>query len=322
NFNLVNILYSIFKKYGFLILIVFLTNIKKFNILNSIDKIMSFFILLNFPIFIIQFFYGIDRDFITGFLGNNFTGIIFQMIIIVLCIKLAKYYNGKSSIKTILFWSSLALLYSALAEVKFGFFVLVIIISYYFIFLKKGLKSILILIVLSITIITSYKIYMQNYSYQNFLDVNYLEYYLVEQNYSGESLNRFGFKKRIDYEVFNNNKYKEYLGAGIGVGNPSDFKFLKGNININYDYLKYYWFTLPYLYLETGIIGTVLFILIYIYSIIKFAKDIKKDELSLSLFLIGIVNILFIIYNNSILSYEIPFIYWAIYSEYINRKKE
>lgn len=320
-YNLINILYSIFKRYGFLILIIFLMNMKELDIQSKIEKVLKLIILVNFPIFMIQFLMNIDRDFITGFLGDNFTGIIFQLMSIILCINLSNYYNKKTKIKNVVFWIILMIIYSAIAEVKFGFFVLAIILFSFFIFIKRGIKSLIILGISLILMLGGYNLYMDRYSHQDFLNVKFLQYYLIEQNYSGRSLNRLGFKDKIDFQVFQNNKYDSYFGKGIGTGNPSKFKFLQGDVNKNYDYLKYYWFTIPYVYIETGIIGTVLFILMYIYSMYKCIINIKKYYTSITIILINIVNMLFLIYNNSMLSYEITFIYWALYAEFLKKVK-
>lgn len=106
------------------------------------------------------------------------------------------------------------------------------------------------------------------------------------------------------------------IGSGIGSGNPSNFNFLKGSVNKKYDYLKYYWFSLPYLYVESGFIGTVIMLLIYIYILIMNYINFKTKGLELSLlsFLVGIVNLMFMVYSDALVNYSSLFITWCFFA--------
>jgi O-antigen ligase len=280
-----------------------------------ITHFLTTLLIVNMPIFALQFYNGIDRDFITGMFGNNMTGIVSQLFLIVICIKLKDLYFNKINIINVLMWLVMSIIYFAIAEVKFGFFSISILLLIFFIFISRGISSIIAIALAALIIVGGYNVYMTTYSQQDFLNYKFLERYLVEQNYSGDSVNRISFKSRIDDVVFHNDKIDKLVGKGLGSGNPSDYQLLKGTLYDKYDYLKYHWFLLPYLYLENGIIGIVLFVAIYVFILIKsYVCYVRyKSEQGLLVFLTSIVNLIYLLYNNSILTYTIMTIYWFFF---------
>lgn len=314
--NIPNMLYAIMKRYCFIIIYLYVINSNvQYEVLsNIITKPLGVLLVINVPIFIIQFINGTDRDFITGIFGDNMTGIVSQLLMIQICIKLKDFYFKKIKLVNLFFWISISVLYFAISEVKFGFFVIVLFLSGFFIFIKRGFKSIFIIGLLALVMILGYNLYMQAYSKQNFLDIEFVKNYLAQRSYSGAGLNRIGFKSTIDTIVFNNN-IDELIGKGIGTGNPSDFKALQGSLYEEFGYLKYNWFLLSYIYVENGMLGIILFICVYIYALLKSYRCYREteSEQSLLVFLITILTLMYLIYNSSILDYTIIFIYWSYF---------
>lgn len=317
DFNIINIIYSIIKRYSFIIIYIYIrcSDLECDIIEKIISYLLEIILLINIPLFIIQFIKGVDRDFICGLFGSNMTGIVCQLFIIQLSIKLKNYYYSKISIFNMLLWVIIIIGYSAIAEVKFGFFVTAAFLAGFFIFIQKKLKSVLIILILGVIFVIGYNFYMESYSKQDFMDKDFVKNYLVDMNYSGESINRFGFITKIDNAI-GSSSIDKLIGNGIGSGNPSNFDFLKGSINKKYDYLKYYWFSLPYLYVENGFIGMTVIMLIYMYILISNYINFKTKNLELSLlsFLVGIVNFMFMIYSDSLLNYSTVFITWCLFA--------
>ena len=323
--NITNIIYALLKRYSFIIIYIYIkcSSLDYINIDQILSFILKVVLLINLPIFVVQFIQGVDRDFICGMFGDNMTGIICQLFLIQLCIKLKDYYYEKVTTINMFAWVIITVVYSSIAEVKFGFFVAAIFLAVFFIFIERKLKSVIIIAVLGVLFVVGYLLYMQTYSQQNFLDKDFVRGYLVEQNYSGDSINRFGFVKKID-NAMSSTTVDKLIGGGIGSGNPSNFKFLRGSLNRKYDSLKYYWFSIPYLYVETGFIGTTIMLLIYIYIFIISYLNFKNynSELSLLAFLISIVNFMFIIYSDTLVNYTTLFITWAYFALSIKEVKE
>ena len=317
DFNIINIIYAMLKRYSFVLIYIYIRccDLDYINIDKIISNLLKIVLLINIPIFIMQFINGVDRDFICGLFGGNMTGIICQLFLIQLCIKVKDYYYSKVSTLNMFIWVLIIIGYSAIAEVKFGFFVTAAFLAGFFIFIEKKLKSVLIMGALAVLFIVGYNFYMQSYSQQDFMDKDFVKNYLVDMNYSGESINRFGFVKKID-NAMGNSTVDKLIGGGIGSGNPSNFNFLKGSINKKYDYLKYYWFSLPYLYVENGFIGTAVMLIIYLYILLINYINFKKYNLELSLlaFLISIINLMFIVYSDTLVNYSSLFITWCFFA--------
>lgn len=316
DFNIINIIYAMLKRYSFILIYIYIRccELDYKYIDKVISKILAVSLLINIPFFLIQFINGVDRDFICGLFGDNMTGIICQLLLIQLCIKLKDYYS-KGNIFNMFIWIIITIGYSAIAEVKFGFFVTAILLAGFFIFIEKKLKSVLMIGLISLLFLFGYNFYMQSYSHQDFMDKEFVKNYLVDMNYSGESVNRFGFVKKID-NAMANSTVDRLIGGGIGSGNPSNFNILRGSINKKYDYLKYYWFSLSYLYVENGFIGMTVMILIYLYILVINYINFKKYNLELSLlaFLISIINLMFMVYSDALVNYSSLFITWYFFA--------
>lgn len=314
--NIVNLIFSLLKRYAFLIILLFTYNLKvksnKFYI--KVDEIFIGSLLINIPIMILQFIKGINGDNIGGFLGSNMTGIIIYLFSYYIAILIGYHYKGKISSYKLLLYCLIPIIYSALCEVKIGFIIIPLILLLYFLLVYKGFKAILLTITIAIFLGFSYSIFIKLYPTHDFVNKEFLNEYLFEMEYGYGTVNRLSFKNDVDKNMFNNN-IDTYIGKGIGSGNPSKTSLLRGYLNEKYDYLKYYWFTLPYLYVEGGIIGIIMYVLIYVIALIKSWRlhKVRKNEYTLALLLMSITNFIFIIYNDGLLNYTIITIYWIYF---------
>lgn len=170
-----------------------------------------------------------------------------------------------------------------------------------------------------------YSFFVSIYPAHDFLSKTFLQSYLVEQSYgAGDTLNRFGFKETIDAIVFSGSQNEILFGKGLGSGNPSDSAFLQGEVYREYGHLKYNWFILPYLYIETGMLGTVFFLLIYIVPLLFALNEFwrRGSEMAIVLFLMGITNIIFLPYNTGLFSYGVTTIYWIYFAMLLQEKQK
>ncbi|MFJ7509861.1 hypothetical protein ACIQW7_10420 [Peribacillus simplex] len=318
---------SILKRFGFLIVYIF-----TINMINLTDKFKNLLIKLVFITLIINFFValtqfakgGLHQDSITGFFGNGMTGIVIYLFMFSIAICSGLHYEKKISTLFYLILILISVIYSAIAEVKIGFISTAVLLIVYLGFINKNMKSIVSLTICGFIFVTFYSVFLNLYPNQNFLDKNFLESYLVQQDYgTGGTINRFNFKPQIDNLIFNNN-VDTLLGKGLGSGNPSEVESLKGILNNQFDYLKFTWFTIPYLYVETGIVGAFLYILIYILPLIVAIKHFIKNRTSLSVIVIlmGLTNLFYLTYNAGLMNYGVSTIYWIFVAFLVREKKE
>ncbi|MBX0313325.1 hypothetical protein [Planococcus glaciei] len=318
---------SAIKRFGFIILFVFALNItnlyKKYS--NLLNWLIVTILVVNFLVAVVQYFQGIyNQDDITGFLGGNTTGVFMYLFMFYLAILSGLHYYKK--ISTFLFFAltMIPIIYSAIAEVKIGFVSIAILLIVYLVFINKGLKSLLLLIATSFVFSWAYFFLISVYPEHDFLNMAFLDEYLVEQSYGGDgTINRFGFKPTVDAVVFEEKNSEIIFGKGLGSGNPSEMDILKGEVYRNFDYLKYSWFTLPYLYIETGWVGTIAYVLIYILPLIIALKAFKREKsmLAIIVILMSVTNFVFLPYNAGLFSYGVTTIYWIYVAMLINDKK-
>lgn len=308
------LLFSVLKRFGFLVVYIFTINIRSLN--SKFKKVMMKFIIviliMNFLFALIQFEQGITQDFITGFFGGGMTGIVMYIFMFYISILSGAHYQKKLSTILYLILTLIPVVYAAIAEVKIGFITTGALLIIYLLIINRSYKSFLYLVICVFVFLNLYSLFVKIYPAHDFLNEKFLETYLVEQNYGDEgSVNRFGFKNQIDEIIFSNST-EVLFGKGLGSGNPSEMELLKGDLYNQYDYLKFRWFTIPYLYVETGSVGTILYILIYLIPLISAVRYFlkRKTALSVILILMGITNMLYLPYNSGLFHYGITTVYW------------
>lgn len=320
------LLIATLKRYGFVIVFIYALNLLplqgKFR--KKIDLLFIALLLVNFLAAFLQYLGGNrTQDFITGFLGDGTTGIYIYLFMFYLAVASGLHYQKKISTPVYAALALVPLVYSAVAEVKIGFVTTAIILLIYLVFFKRGYVSFILLIGGGFALTWLYSVFASIYPEHNFLSMNFLETYLVEDAYGGgDTLNRFGFKPAVDALVFSNSQNDILFGKGLGSGNPSETEFLKGDVYRNFDYLKYSWFTMPYLYIEAGLAGTVSFLMIYILPFLLSIREFirRKSSLALVLVLMGLTNLIYLPYNSGLFSYGITTVYWFYLAMLIQEK--
>lgn len=318
---------SILKRFGFLIVFLFVINMT--NVSEKYKKTLIIYIvillLLNFSIALVQFAKGtyLSQDFITGFFGGGMTGIFTYILMFYIAILSGFHYQKKISSINYLILTIVPVVYSAIAEVKIGFITTAILLITYLVVINRSYKSFIYLVICGFIFVNLYSIFVKIYPAHDFFDKSFLEKYLVEQSYGdGETINRFSFISQINTIIFNN-ETEVFFGKGLGSGNSSEVDLLKGSLYNQYDYLKYRWFTVPYLYVETGIVGIILYIMIYIIPLIMSIEHFvkRKTTLSVILILMGLTNIIYLPYNSGLFHYGITTVYWMFMAFLVQEKR-
>lgn len=301
------ILFSALKKFSFIILYIFYLNAdisSKSIILNF--KIMFIFALLQFPILVIQYLLGTIPDDIAGMFGTSGTGILLQYFInIMILLPIINRDSKKIKMPSIVF-AAMILFYCAISEVKFGFIVVPFIYVLSLILEGKYLKTILNSIILIFTLGVIYGFFISIYPEHDFLNnVDFSEEYL-ETAYGNDAVNRSDFMPLLNRIVLQS-KYKRAFGTGLGTVNPSSRDSLEGPVAKEYSYMNIHFFSLPYSIIENGIIGTIVWIVIYIYILLSNLYIFFKERNSKTsiIILICLVTFIFIYYNSSIITSNI-----------------
>lgn len=295
------ILFGTLKKFSFIILYIFYINADisdRCIVLNF--KLMFIFALIQFPILIGQYLFGITQDNISGTFGNSGTGILLQYFMnIMILLPIINKECKKIKISYLLF-AVMILFYCAIAEVKLGFIIIPFV--YVLILISEGryVKLILNSIILIFTLAVIYSFFVKIYPEHDFIKkIDFSKSYL-ENAYGAEAVNRSNFMPLLNRTILQS-RYKRAFGTGIATANPSSVESLEGPIAREYSYMNIHFFSLPYSIIENGLIGTIIWLGIYVYilmsNLYKYFKQ-RNSKCAVSI-LICIVTFIFIYYNSS-----------------------
>lgn len=297
------------------------------------------FYCINILAFILEVVLKMAQDHRNGIFGATGSPSSSIFMLIMLTIIFIQYINKKKSLSKIIFVLIITLLYFTFAESKAYIFITISIIYILAIlskgkYLKKlliGLVSIMVLLS-SISIIT---ILFPNFTNMFKLDTmnNSIESYLLKNNNEAYEMGRVeGVMYVSQLEL--NTKEKEFVGLGLGSAlQPENLyysrdKVAKGRKFIDFKnssiYSKYgeasgyYLTSVGVLFIETGFVGILALVSLYIIMVKKIMYIIKYHT-DFSQYLIGMIGISTIIasifpilYGGGLLSRNLMFIIFVI----------
>lgn len=320
--NPILFVYAFIKKFGFIFIYIYFTNLdieQEFK--DKILKYIYWYCIIQFPIIVVQYYMGVDRDNITGLFGKNATGNAFQVFLLMLIVLLCLSKDIGRKTKFIFF--VLIMMFCALAEVKIGFIVVPLIYVIYIILSKKTIKTLIQTVIIILSCIMIYNLFVKLYPRHDFIRNQQMTSEYLTQTLGEGSINRFGYMEILENTMLYDNM-KKMVGTGLGSTNPSEsLEILQGNIYIEYGYLKYYAFFMPYSIIENGFIGTTIYIVIYLILLIKSIVIYFKikNRFSLCNILIIISTLVLLLYNNSLSSFLVSFVLWFLISNNIQNEK-
>lgn len=289
---------------------------------TRIEKLFSLFInaiVVNVVFCTIQYFvFDCRGDFCGGLFGTALTN---SWMNILLCIVAAYcisfYVNANISLKKASIMCLLCVYIASLAEIKFFFFELILIVGSIILLNKPNKKTITLCIISGLLLIAMSTIVSSLWSSasSDMFSLEGIEYYLSEKSYGYASvgdLGRIGGISKLN-EFFFTEKVNIF-GRGIGsceYGTP---------FYANYSYLHYIWFGYLMIFLEMGYLGLVLYIAFFVAVIIaSVRKRVKYKELtpyekSVHIFseVLAIIGIVLMWYNTTVFNYPGYFLFLSL----------
>lgn len=284
-----------------------------------------FFVLqiLNTVLSLFQYFaQGFNQDRLGGIFGtqvgcNAFTNIFFVILLTYYC---AAYINNTEPLWKLIGILATTMLIAALAELKFYYIEYVMIVGLCVIFSKFSRKTIILIVSAFTMWIAGLFILNQIFPwhFEVIINPSKLRWYASMEE-GGYNIGRLKAFSRINQLFFKGDVSKLLFGYGFGACEHSRFSFLTSEFyKINGDY-HYAWFAHMKLFLETGYVGIILFIHIFISMFIYATKNKKKGSndsyfLCVAIFLqvLSPVLIINLWYNHAILSEIQYFIYTGL----------
>jgi O-antigen ligase len=242
------------------------------------------------------------------------------------------YYEKQITFSKLILILAAALAMATFAELKI--FLLEIVIIAVLVMLNNGLsfKSVLFIVIG----IVSFGIVVQafvdingvgrSYYTTDYLSISgMIENALRSSGYDGNGdLNRFFAVQTLTDMFFKNDPIGFLYGLGLGNAEYSaGYAFLTSNFYLEYSWLHYQYFSVSFVFIETGIIGLILYFGIFIRAGAQGIKCIDKNYKDRMLFLIMIIMmIIMVFYNPSLRNEQSGFILYMILAMPMVYKKE
>lgn len=303
------------------------------KIFNLLYKIF----LINIVICLFEYFVrGIKFDNLGGIFGNNVVGGNGPLNVLLVLIDIyvfVMYVKKEKSFLELILTLGISLIIASLAELKILYFEIIILVILMCTLIKRNIKMILIVGVISIVGVGALSIFNKLYPKKaGFLSLDFIEKYALTDTYGeGTGINRFSAISIINENFFRNNYKYKLIGMGLGNAEVSQFSGLTSKFyNLYGSSFKYNWFSHSFMYLESGYIGLAFYIIFFLnimYDSFKLKNENKYVTIS---FLFTFFCLVFIVYNQclrietmaytSFFVLAIPYIY--LKSKYNKKNKE
>lgn len=246
-----------------------------------------------------------------------------NIVMIIYCTKnLIEYFKKRTSIRFIAFVLVAAIGMAALSELKIFLVELVIIALIVMIRSGKPLKSILVIIGGVIILGIAVQVFVQlngrgrsYYSADYFSVSGMIENALRSTGYDGNGdLNRFFAVQTLSDMFFRNDVLGKLLGLGLGNAEYSkSFGMLTSEFYENYNWLHYQYFSISFVFIETGILGLISYFMIFISGIMQGFRRIAKESFyGIFFFTMGVMMLILIFYNPSLRNEQCGFMLYFI----------
>lgn len=294
--------------------------------IKSCFKLVDVLFWVNVAVSFFQYFIlHYEQDRLGGIFGvekgcNAYSLIFFG---IVLSKSLLSFMNGEEKTITCLLKCSIALFISALAELKFFFIIFVIILIMSTIFTKFSFRKFVVLFIsaflisFSSTILTSLFGENSNLSLERILEL------VTATSYStAEDLGRFTAIPTLSNTILTH-PIEQIFGLGIGNCDTSSFAICNTPFYQSYSYLHYNWFSSAFLFLETGYVGLITYLIFFVICFILAIKQLKNknsNPLYCQIGMIFAVLCVILTFYNSSLRMEVGYLaYFALALPFINK---
>ncbi len=264
-----------------------------------------------------------------GKTGGN-AGVIY-LLVIENTVNINSFLNKKCSFAKMFMSLVCSIFITVIAELKVMYLFIIAIVLIALLLNKFSLKTVSIVIGTILIMILGYNVLERLDPFTaNMLNIKYLMEYASGEEYgysSKDDISRFRAFKQIDKYFFKENlKYKIW---GYGLGNcdeSSSFDIFNSNFSRMYnEKFHYTWFVHSMLYLETGIVGYILYISIFIYIIIFcFKNKHKKENFDFynTVVIVGVLSIIMTFYNSMLRNDISYFVYVFMILPFVLSKNE
>lgn len=323
-------LWGIRNKFRFLVFFIACMKFLDWENADRYIKLLDKLFYLNFAVVLIQYFiFDVKQDYLGGIFGvaegNNGNTVIYMSIIIIKDVQ--DYLNNRKRLYQLVIKCGMALLIAAFAELKFFYIVFIFIVGMSIVVTDFTLKKFVIGILAVLGAYASSLILVQIFPYwKDWFNISsILETAMSASGYTGAGdINRLNGMSII-WNRFLNNWPSRFFGLGLGSCDSSSISIFTTVFYKRYSYLHYNWFSLPFLFLETGILGifcyVMVFVQIYFYAGRRAKNGTGKIGYCQLAQVMAVVVLMLVIYNQSMFTEAAYMVYFVLALPFIRSKK-
>lgn len=278
--------------------------LKKEDVGNILKKLEIIYI-INFVIILFQhFIQGYSQDFLGGIFGTEqgCNGQLNLFMIMVLGLQVIKYFEKKIKLYRLIEFLTIAFVIAAFSELKIVYIEVILLLVVAICIYKPSGKTFLAIGIFSIGMVIGMiilrKVFPESYAF--FFDQNEINRYLSASWISGIQVTRTTGINVINKYFFKESIVKKIFGLGFGQCEIS--AFFTSEFASKYASTSYRQFTFAMQYLETGLLGLILYVLFFVSVFITTIKTkISKGYSYLKKYIciLGPLIIINIWYNDS-----------------------
>lgn len=277
---------------------------------DDAKRCLDFFDVLyfvNFFVVLIQFFGGFYQDYLGGIFGTSkgCNGTLLLFLIIVVSKAILSFMRKEGSILKASFIVVSSLLIAALAEIKVFFLLFVLIVIISSVMTKHSVRKTVLLILGAFVILVFGTLLAALYeTFSDFLSFDKIWALITNPNYStGEDIGRITAIPTIS-ERFLPTLWNKLFGLGLGNCDASSLAIFNTPFYSAYQHVHYTYFTYAMTYLETGLVGLILYVAFFVAVLVK-STNMYKNNLADQLFcqltvILAVSCIILFVYNSSL----------------------
>lgn len=294
---------------------------------NNCLKFLDVVFWINFVVSLIQFYaYGIRQDYLGGIfgVGGSTNAYTLAFLCIIVSKSLLSAFNGEEKVLPCVLKCIAALVVAAMAEMKFFYVAFIVILILASILTKFSVRK-LWLIILSIIGIFIGSLFLTSlFGFEGFLSWENLVEFATKENYSStRDLNRFSAIFTLSKTILTQGSQR-WFGMGLGNCDTSDVELFHSIFHQTHSYLHYEWFASVMVFLETGIVGLVIFLSFFVACFVFSYKQFKNNNTN-KLFnqlamIMAILCVIISFYNSALRIYSAYMIYFVLALPYITAK--
>lgn len=221
---------------------------------------------------------GYQQDYLGGIFGTEkgcngytiiFLGLMFSKSILL-------YMNNKGNALKCLSECAVCILVAALAECKFLFVVFVIVLVMATVLTSFSWRKFALLFVCALLIMVGSSLLVALFGFEDFLSFEKIWAQATRANYSTEEdLNRLTAIPTISKTILTDTPSRLF-GLGLGNCDTSDLAVFNTPFYQEHAYLHYTWISSAFLFLETGYIGLIIYLLFFVLCYLGAREQMKK----------------------------------------------